>query len=105
LWRSPRWVTSDTLRAAGPEAIITSVGPHFGRPTSAVPLADLYYKGATLVTGRPNCRANIEPTLGVCRHTAFDPERIGAKVFRFKDAPEAWMDPSVRTIAVLEDVR
>lgn len=95
----------EALRAAAPEAIITCVAPHFGKPTSAFPLAELYHKGATFVTGRPNCRANLEPTLSVCRHTAFDPELIGAKVFPFDDTPEAWVDPAVRVVAVVEKSR
>lgn len=93
--------TLEVLRAAAPEAIITCVAPHFGAPVSAFPLAELYHKGATFLTGRPNCRANLEPTLSVCCHTAFDPELIGAKVFRFDDAPEAWIDPAVRVVAVM----
>jgi threonine dehydrogenase-like Zn-dependent dehydrogenase len=86
------------LRATEPEGLFTSVSIHL-RPLTGVPLAELYHKGISFRTGRANVRTQIEPLLAACRHGHFQPDRIATKLFDFDAAPEAWLDPAVRTVA------
>lgn len=89
----------EAFRFAGPEALVTSVSIHFGA-TTPVPLMEAYHKGVTFRTGRPNCRATMEPLSQLCCAEHFKPQLITTKAFDFDDTPEAWLDPAVRTIAV-----
>lgn len=86
------------LRATEPEGLFTSVSIHL-RPLTGIPLAELYHKGITLQTGRANVRAQVESVLAHCTHGHFQPDLIGKKVFSFDDAPAAWVDDAVRTVA------
>lgn len=87
------------LRATEPEGLFTSVSIHL-RPLTGLPLAELYFKGITLVTGRANVRAQAEPLLAHCAHH-FAPNFIQTEQHAFEDAPAAWMSDAVRTIAVV----
>lgn len=93
----------DAFRFAEPEAFITSVSVHFGE-TAAVPLMEAYHKGVHYRTGRPNCRATMETVCRLCCDGHFKPQAITTKVFEFNDAPAAWVDPALRTVAVRSDV-
>ncbi len=86
------------IRALEPEGVVTSVTLHL-RPMTSLPLMEMYHKGVLFYTGRPNVRAHIEPVLAAGAHGRFKPNLIDAKLYPFDDAPEAWMDPSVRTAA------
>lgn len=86
------------LRATEPEGLFTSVSIHL-RPLTGVPLAELYHKGIIFRTGRANVRTQIEPLLAACCHGHFRPDLITTKLFDFDAAPEAWLDPAVRTAA------
>ncbi|MBO6504912.1 MAG: alcohol dehydrogenase catalytic domain-containing protein [Kordiimonadaceae bacterium] len=88
----------EAFRYAAPEAVVTSVCIHFGDVT-AVPLMEAYHKGITYKTGRPNCRATMEPLSKLCCAGHFQPQLISTKAFDFNNAPEAWLDPAIRTIA------
>jgi threonine dehydrogenase-like Zn-dependent dehydrogenase len=83
------------LRAAAPEAIVTSVV--FYPRELAIPQRELYFKGITYKTGRPNVRPAMEPVLALC-HGAFNPSAVTQKVFAFDDAIEAWMSEELRTV-------
>jgi hypothetical protein len=41
----------------------------------------------------------IEPVLALCSHGHFHPERVEMTLYGFDDAPEAWLDPTMRTAA------
>jgi alcohol dehydrogenase len=86
------------IRAAEPEALFTSVTIHM-RPLTGLPLAEMYFKGLSFHTGRANVSTAIEPVLALCSHGHFHPERVEITLYGFDDAPEAWLDPTVRTAA------
>lgn len=87
---------AQTLSYAAPEAIVTSVTVYLNGPVS-LPLRDLYFKGITFRTGRPNVRPAMEHVLGLCRAGAFKPNAVPATVFDFERAVEAWMSEELRT--------
>lgn len=84
-----------TLRAAAPEAVVTSVV--FYEQDIALPQRELYFKGITYRTGRPNVRPAIEPVLALCHSGAFRPALIPQSVFAFDEAIDAWLSPNLRT--------
>jgi threonine dehydrogenase-like Zn-dependent dehydrogenase len=86
------------IRATEPEGLITSVVIHL-RPTTPMPLLEMYHKGITYWTGRANVRTQIEPLLSLCASGHFHPHAIETKLYGFDDAPSAWLDESVRTAA------
>ncbi len=86
------------LRATEPEGLFTSVSIHL-RPLTGLPLIELYHKGITFRTGRANVRAQAEALLPLCTHGHFDPAMIDTRVYAFDDAPAAWLDDAVRTVA------
>lgn len=86
------------IRATEPEGLFTSVTIHM-RPLTGLPLIEMYHKGIHFRTGRANVRPNMEPMLALCAQGHFHPDRIETKLYRFDEAPEAWMDPAVRTAA------
>lgn len=92
------------LRATEPEGLFTSVSIHL-RPLTGLPLAELYHKGISFRTGRANVRTQAEPLLALCRHGRFDPAAISTRVHDFEDAPAAWLDDAVRTVAARREVR
>jgi alcohol dehydrogenase len=83
------------VRAAEPEGLVTSVAIHFGA-TTPLPLQEMYWKGITYRTGRPNVREAVAPVLAACAH-GFHPHAVAQSVFAFEDAPEAWMSDALRT--------
>lgn len=89
------------IRAAEPEGIVTSVTIHLGA-TTPVPLLEMYHKGVFFRTGRANVRTNLEPVLAACAHKAFKPDLIETTLYAFDDAPDAWLDPAIRTSAARE---
>ncbi len=86
------------IRATEPEGLVTSVVIHL-RPTTPMPLLEMYHKGIVYRTGRANVRAQMEPLLSLCAHGHFRPDAIETKLYRFDDAPAAWIDDAVRTAA------
>ncbi len=84
------------LRAAEPEALVTSVAIHFGA-TTPLPMQEMYWKGITFRTGRPNVLSSVLPVLAACSH-GFRPATVLQSVFAFDDAPEAWMSDAVRPV-------
>lgn len=94
--------TADTLiqaiRATEPEGLLTSVTIHL-RETTPVPMAEMYHKGIALRTGRANVRSNIPPLLDCCHAHGFRPDRIETVRYGFDEAPAAWMDDALRTVA------
>jgi alcohol dehydrogenase len=85
-----------TLTRAAPEAVLTSVTIYLA-DTVALPLREMYFKGITFVTGRPNVRPPMEHVLGLCGAGAFKPDAVPARVFTFEQAPEAWVADDLRT--------
>ena len=83
------------FRAAAPEAIVTTVV--FYERDLALPQRELYFKGITYRTGRPNVRPPMEHVLALCHSGAFQPNRIATRVFAFEDAAAAWMASELRT--------
>ena len=91
------------LDLAEPEALVTAVSIHFGAATP-MPLQMMYWRGMQFATGRPNCRAQMEPLLARCSSAPgvadhFHPAVIEQTVYDFDDAPQAWMDPALRIVA------
>ncbi|WP_420559780.1 alcohol dehydrogenase catalytic domain-containing protein [Tepidicaulis sp.] len=86
------------IRYAEPEAIVTSVCMQLSEMT-ALPQREMYHKGITYVTGRPNLRPAFEDVLTCCRAHGFRPELVTTEVYDFDAAPEAWMDVSMRSAA------
>lgn len=91
-----------SLSHAAPEALFTSVVIYLeGAPP--LPLRELYFKGVTFRTGRPNVRPSMEPVLALCHSGRFRPEAIKTSVFEFEHAPEAWRSEDLR-VAVTRDI-
>jgi threonine dehydrogenase-like Zn-dependent dehydrogenase len=91
------------LRAAAPEALFTSVTIYFDNETP-LPLRDMYFKGVTFRTGRPNVRPQMESVLRICRSGAFRPHAVPATLFDFDRAQEAWLSTELR-VAVTREAR
>jgi alcohol dehydrogenase len=89
----------EAFRFAEPEALITSVGIHFG-DTAAAPFMEAYHKGVTYRTGRPNCRQHMDTVHALCCSGAFSPQLLKPEVFDFDEAPEAWAHDALRTACV-----
>jgi len=87
---------AQTLGYAAPEAIFTSVTIYLDGPVP-LPLREMYVKGITFRTGRPNVRPAMEHVMGLCRTGSFKPDAVPAKVFGFEDAAEAWASEELRT--------
>jgi len=83
------------FRAAAPEAIITSVV--FYEREFVLPQRELYLKGVTYRTGRPNVRPAIEPVLALC-HAGFRPHALDQSVFPFDAAAGAWLADDLRVV-------
>ena len=90
---------SQTLSYAAPEAIFTSVTIYLDSPVS-LPLREMYFKGITFHTGRPNVRPAMEHVLALCRAGCFKADAVPAKVFDFNEADEAWLSSELRTAVV-----
>lgn len=88
----------EAFRFAEPEALVTSVGIHFGA-TAEAPFMEAYHKGITYRTGRPNCRQHMEAVRDLCCSGAFQPQHLTTEIFAFDDAPSAWMSGALRTAA------
>jgi threonine dehydrogenase-like Zn-dependent dehydrogenase len=56
-----------------------------------LPQRELYFKGITYRTGRPNVRPAMEPVLALCHSGAVKPRDVPQSVFPFDDAIEAWL--------------
>jgi threonine dehydrogenase-like Zn-dependent dehydrogenase len=84
------------FNAAAPEAIVTSVVVY--EREFVLPQRELYFKGITYRTGRPNVRPAMEHVLALCHSGVFQPRRVEAKVFAFEDAIEAWLAPELRPV-------
>lgn len=84
------------FRAAAPEAVITSVV--FYDRELAIPQRELYFKGVTYRTGRPNVRPAMEHVLALCHSRAFEPQRVPQTVFHFDEAIDAWTSRDLRTL-------
>jgi threonine dehydrogenase-like Zn-dependent dehydrogenase len=84
------------FRAAAPEAVVTSVVFYQGE--FVLPQRELYLKGITYRTGRPNVRPGIEPVLALCHSGAFRPREVPQTVFDFDAAIEAWTSADLRTV-------
>ena len=63
----------------------------------ALPLRDLYFKGITFKTGRPNVRPQMEQVLRLCHAGRFNPHDVPATVFAFDQAADAWLSKDLRT--------
>jgi threonine dehydrogenase-like Zn-dependent dehydrogenase len=83
------------LAAAEPEALFTSVVIYFDNSTP-LPLRDMYQKGITFRTGRPNVRAQMESVLRLCRSGCFRPHDVPTTLFDFDHADEAWLSTDLR---------
>ncbi|MBC7984248.1 MAG: alcohol dehydrogenase catalytic domain-containing protein [Candidatus Obscuribacterales bacterium] len=81
------------LRRAAPEAIVTCVAPAVAGPS--FPMQELYMKGVTFNVGRPNCRAGHDGALHAWSACGFNPDLITPNVYSFKEACDAWCDPSL----------
>jgi threonine dehydrogenase-like Zn-dependent dehydrogenase len=86
-------VLRQAIRATEPEGIITSCTIHRGDATP-LPLQEMYWKGITFRTGRPNVRSQMEPVLELCAH-GFDPSLLETIVAPFEAAPDAFLDQAV----------
>lgn len=76
-----------------PDALITSVAPPLTPP--ALPMQNLYHKGITWRLARPDCRAGHAGALDACAHRDFRPELVGPKIYSFREAIDAWLDPAL----------
>jgi threonine dehydrogenase-like Zn-dependent dehydrogenase len=89
-------VLKRALLAAAPEAHFTSVTIYLGGDV-AMPLRELYFKGITFKTGRPNVRPPMEHVLGLCQAGRFNPHSVAAAVLPFEQAEQAWISRELRT--------
>lgn len=83
----------DAVNLCAPDALVTSIAPPLTPP--ALPMQSLYHKGITWRIARPDCRAGHNDVLDACRTHGFRPDIVGPRVYRFDDAVEAWLDPSL----------
>jgi alcohol dehydrogenase len=91
------------LRSVEPEGVCTSVGGYFTEHTP-VPLNHMYYSGVTFKTGRANSRAGIPPVLELIKSGKLRPERLTTRLATWKEADEAFKDPSPKVIIKREEL-
>lgn len=85
----------------GPAAQMTSIAPPPHSPE--LPLLTAYGKGLDWNIGRPNCTFGQRHAVESWACCGFEPQKVGPKLFRFEEAPEAWVDNSPYVAVLAED--
>lgn len=79
------------VSSTAPNGVCTSVAIYF-TPTVPLPLAKMYSKGITFITGRVQARTDLPAVLDHCAAGHFHPERVTSRVVPFTQAAEAMTD-------------
>lgn len=87
----------EASRFCEPEGIIVGVTAHV--EPAAVPLLEMYHKGVTYRTGRPNCRAHMGEVACLCERGVFKPQLISTEMYDFDEADKAWLSSGLRVAA------
>ena len=85
------------LRSLRGEGVCTSVSIYFGGDV-AVPMLDLYLKGATLRTGRVNSRTVLPAVLEAIESGRIDPRLVTSETVAWEDAAEAILSYTTKLI-------
>ena len=87
------------IRALAPGGVCTAVGFYF-RCGTPLPLWHMYLKGARLHVGAPNPRAELPGVLDLIASGRFDPAGVTARVSRWDESPEAFLERGPAKVVV-----
>ena len=87
------------IRALAPGGVCTAVGFYF-RCGTPLPLWHMYLKGARLHVGVSNARADLPDVLDLIASGRFDPTRVTARVSRWDESPDAFLDRGPAKVVV-----
>jgi alcohol dehydrogenase len=91
------------IRALAPGGVCTAVGFYF-RCGTPLPLWHMYLKGARLHVGISHPRADLPDVLDFIAGGRFDPSRVVARLSRWEDSPEAFLDREPAKVVVARAV-
>jgi len=91
------------LRSLEPEGICTGSAIYFGQDVP-LPLWEMYDGCVTFRTGRAHVRRDIPGVLALVQDGTFRPELVTGAVVGWEDAPEALLEPGVKTVIVRDPV-
>lgn len=87
------------IRAAGRNALVTSVSIHLAKETP-LPLTDAYYKGLQLTVARVDSRRHLPDVLACVACGKLHPEHVTHRVAGFAEAGEAMTDSGPKLVFV-----
>ena len=87
------------LRSLEPEGVCTGSAIYFGQGVP-LPLWEMYDGCVTFRTGRAHVRRDIPEVLALIGAGRFRPEVVTGAVVGWEDAPEALLEPGVKTVVV-----
>lgn len=82
----------------GPDGVCTPVWPYF--ETIALPVGAMFRNNATVVTGQPHARAQMDAVLELMANTGFSSRSIPHEVLPWDEAPQAYGRGEVKRIFV-----
>lgn len=88
------------LSLVGPDGVCTPVWPHVG--WTNLPVGAMFLRNATLVTGQPHARAQMDPVLDLMRRGALDSTSIPVEILAWEEAPEKFGRGETKRIFVRE---
>ena len=86
------------LSCVGPDGVCTPVWPYAG--SAVLPVGAMFLRNATLVTGQPHARANMDPVLQLMREGKISSTSIPVEILPWEDAPEKFGAGEIKRIFV-----
>jgi threonine dehydrogenase-like Zn-dependent dehydrogenase len=86
-----------TLRSTGRYGVCTSVAIHFS-PSTAVPLSEMYTRGATLHVSRADSRRHLPAVMALLAAGKLDPLSVPTSVVPWDVADQAWLEPATKLV-------
>jgi threonine dehydrogenase-like Zn-dependent dehydrogenase len=86
------------LSRVGPDGVCTPVWPYAG--SAKLPVGAMFLRNATLVTGQPHARANMDPVLQLMRDGKLCSTAIPVEILPWEDAPEKFGSGEIKRIFV-----
>lgn len=88
---------ASVLRSTDDYGYCGSVAVHF-RPTTAVPLLEMYTRGVTFHVSRTNSRRLLPEVLGLVTDGRLDPLAVPVTTADWQDADRAWLTPATKLV-------
>ena len=92
------------LNSTAPEGICHSAS-YLPMPESAVPLGKLYTLGIRFYIGRAHAVSLLPEVMPLIASRALRPEEVTTRVVDWEDAPQAWLEETIKLVVARGDVR